>query len=74
MTVLLSIQDVMDRLQMSRPTVDRLVPTGAIRASRVGRQWRIRPEDLESYLDSCVPTEPIADRWKLNLAHPSEGE
>jgi excisionase family DNA binding protein len=51
------------RLQVSLDTVLRQLRTGALPGGRIGRQWRIRPADLETYLlhgaataDRAVPT------------------
>lgn len=35
---------------VSRGTIINLIYSGALKASKVGRQWRIRPEDLERYI------------------------
>jgi len=51
---LLSIQEVMKLLKMSRPTVDKLIHSGEIRASKMGRQWRVQRRDLRAYVESCV--------------------
>lgn len=39
-------------LKRSALTVRRLCHSGALRATKDGRQWLIRPDDIEEYLDS----------------------
>jgi excisionase family DNA binding protein len=48
---LLRIDDVAERLSVSRSMAWKLVAIGELRSLRIGRAVRIRPEDLESYLD-----------------------
>ena len=47
---LLRINDVADRLAVSRDTVYRLVRSGELVALRVGERLRFRVSDLEDYL------------------------
>ncbi len=49
---LLSIAETAKFLGVSEKTVRRKITSGDLRASRVGAQWRIRPEDIEAYLAS----------------------
>jgi excisionase family DNA binding protein len=46
----LKTEDVLDWLQVTPRTVYRLIRTGELPAVRVGRQWRFRKADLESWL------------------------
>jgi excisionase family DNA binding protein len=46
----LTPSQVADYLQVSLDTVMRQLRTGALPGGRIGRQWRIRPADLEAYL------------------------
>jgi excisionase family DNA binding protein len=48
---LLTINDVADRLAISRDTVYRLVRSGALTPLRVGERLRFRVGDLEDYLE-----------------------
>jgi excisionase family DNA binding protein len=48
---LLTVQEVADVLRVSTMTVYRLLKSGALPALRVGKGYRIRPTDLQSYLD-----------------------
>ena len=51
---LLRIDDVADRLSISRSMAWKLVAQGDLRSLRIGRAVRIRPVDLESYLASII--------------------
>jgi excisionase family DNA binding protein len=50
---LLRIEDVADRLSVSRSMAWKLIATGELRSIRIGRAVRIRPADLEAFLDSA---------------------
>ena len=47
-----SISQVAKELGVGRKVVAELITSGALRASRVGKQWRIRREDLDAYIDA----------------------
>ncbi len=47
---MLTIQQVMERLQVSDETVYRYIRSGKLKAMRVGGLWRVSPEDLEKFL------------------------
>jgi len=47
---LLRIDDVADRLAVSRSMAHKLVGQGAIRSVRIGRAVRVRPADLDAFL------------------------
>ena len=42
--------EVLMRLRVNVKTLYRLIGTGELPAVRVGRQWRVRPHDLETWL------------------------
>src|SRR5216110_3523868 len=48
----LTTEEVLEYLQVNLRTVYRLIKAGRIPAVRVGRQWRFRKADLDSWLDS----------------------
>ena len=50
---LLTLQQVADRLQVSTSTVRRLVAAGRLKAVRIGRNLRVRPEDLSKYIEEA---------------------
>jgi len=47
----LTIKKVAEELEVNPETVYRLVRTNKLKALRIGRQYRIRREDLEEYLN-----------------------
>src|SRR5436190_872293 len=48
----LTTEEVLEYLQVNLRTVYRLIKAGRIPAVRVGRQWRYRKGDLDTWLDS----------------------
>jgi len=42
--------EVLTRLRVNVKTLYRLIGSGELPAVRIGRQWRVRPHDLESWL------------------------
>ena len=48
----LTTEEVLEYLQVNLRTVYRLIKAGKIPAVRVGRQWRFRKRDIDSWLDS----------------------
>ena len=53
--VFLATEEVLEYLQVNLRTVYRLIKAGKIPAVRVGRQWRFRKRDIDSWLDSQRP-------------------
>lgn len=51
---LLRIEDIAERLSVSRSFAWKLVAHGEVRSIRLGRAVRIRPEDLEAYIASAA--------------------
>jgi len=47
---LLTTGEVARRLKITRQTVQRLIQRGDLKASRIGRDWRIKSRELESFL------------------------
>lgn len=54
--VFLTTEEVLEYLQVNLRTVYRLIKAGKIPAVRVGRQWRFRKRDIDSWLDSQRPS------------------
>jgi excisionase family DNA binding protein len=50
----LSKSDVQNILQVSQRTIDRILRRGELPYFRMGRQVRIKPEDLNSYLSKLT--------------------
>ena len=53
-TRLLTAAEVADQLRVSTMTIYRLIRRGELAAVRVGRNYRVRIEDLERYLGAQV--------------------
>jgi len=51
-TRLLTVAEVASVMRVSRMTVYRLIRRGQLKAIRVGRNYRVREDDLNSYLES----------------------
>lgn len=51
---LLTVAEVADHMRVSNMTVYRLIKGGTLPALRVGKNYRIRSRDLETYLDASV--------------------
>jgi excisionase family DNA binding protein len=51
----LTTDEVLDYLQVNLRTVYRLIKAGKIPAVRVGRQWRFRKRDIDTWLNSSRP-------------------
>jgi len=50
---LLRIEDVADRLAISRSMAWKLIAIGQLRSLRIGRSVRVRPADLDAYVDAA---------------------
>ena len=55
---LLKATEVADILNISLPMAYRLIQIGEIRAVRIGKGRRVRPQDLRQYIESNLTTEP----------------
>ena len=53
--VFLTTEEVLEYLQVNLRTVYRLIKAGKIPAVRVGRQWRFRKRDIDSWLEGQRP-------------------
>src|SRR5580765_1567043 len=51
----LTTEEVLEYLQVNLRTVYRLIKAGKIPAVRVGRQWRFRKRDIDTWLESQRP-------------------
>jgi excisionase family DNA binding protein len=51
---LLTVDEVVDLLRISRDTVYRLVAAGKLPARKVGRQWRFPRTELEKHVGESV--------------------
>jgi len=70
---LLTLDDAAEYLSVSKPTLYRMLDRGDVKASKVGRQWRFRQSDLDTYLArgpvaftlSTVPMAVLDDELKF---------
>lgn len=71
MDALLTVQDAANQLKVTSQYVRKLIKEKKLKAARVGSQWTVRPEDLESYIkDFDVLIEPD-DHERLNSDIPN---
>ncbi len=52
-TPLLTVAEVADYLRVSEMTIYRMITAGDLVATRVGRRWRVHPDDLAAFLDGA---------------------
>lgn len=55
---LLRLSEAAELLSISKSTIWRMVKAGTIPAARIGRQWRIKPADLQAYITAAQATNP----------------
>lgn len=51
----LTVQEVAELMRVSTMTVYRLIKAGDLRAARVGRSYRLREDEVETYLQRGLP-------------------
>ncbi len=51
---LLTPLDVAGRLQMNERTVNIWLRKGRLRGFKIGKEWRISPDDLQAFLESSA--------------------
>jgi excisionase family DNA binding protein len=51
---LLRLEEIADRMAISKSMSWKLVASGQLRAVRIGRAVRVRPADLEAYIEGAV--------------------
>jgi excisionase family DNA binding protein len=52
----LTVQEVAELMRVSTMTVYRLIKAGELRAARVGRSYRLREDEVETYLARGLPS------------------
>ena len=73
MPELLTINEVAKMLNLHEITVRRHIKQGKLKAVKVGRQIRIKREDLEGFMEPVYPVRPTL-KTKPALEPPSEKE
>ncbi len=51
---LLTPTDVADRLQVNERTVTQWLRKGHLRGFKIGKEWRISPDDLQAFLEASA--------------------
>ncbi len=51
---LLTPTDVADRLQVNERTVTQWLRKGHLRGFKIGKEWRISPNDLQAFLEASA--------------------
>ncbi len=51
---LLTPRDVADRLQVNERTVNIWLRKGRLRGFKIGKEWRISPDDLQTFLEASA--------------------
>lgn len=72
---LLSVNEAAEQLGVSHMTVRRLIENGSLRASKIGGQIRIRPDDLELCINQSIvkpwpPAQAAAPKPKRRPGRP----
>jgi excisionase family DNA binding protein len=62
---MLTVQQCAERLNCHHSLVRRLITSGKLTASRLGKEWRIEPDDLEAFI-AGRRHQPIAPRSDLD--------
>ncbi|MCF8038969.1 MAG: helix-turn-helix domain-containing protein [Desulfohalobiaceae bacterium] len=50
----LTVEEVANQCQVSSLTVRRWINAGELRAAKLGKSWRIKPEDLDAFYEGRV--------------------
>jgi excisionase family DNA binding protein len=59
---LLTPTDVADRLQVNERTVTQWLRKGHLRGFKIGKEWRISPDDLQAFLEASANMPPDKPR------------
>lgn len=57
----LTVGEVAEQCQISEVTVRRWISAGDLRAAKLGKGWRVKPEDLEAFYESRVQVSEAED-------------
>ena len=56
---LLTVQEAAERMGLHHQTLRKIIKTGRLKASRIGRVLRIRPEDVEAFIETSQIEQPL---------------
>lgn len=59
LTPMLTIHDVAQKLNVDERTVRELIRKNELRAIKIGKEWRVKEEDLDAYVDGHANCPPI---------------
>jgi excisionase family DNA binding protein len=71
---LFSIADVAERLGMSTYTIRDWIAAGRLKATRIGRFWRVKEPDLEAFIDRPPPVNMAAVRQSSEVIEKRRAE
>jgi excisionase family DNA binding protein len=57
-------QDVAERLGMSKYTITEWLKTGRLKGVKIGKYWRVKASDLQTFIDNPPPLQPQAREEK----------
>ncbi|MHB1000418.1 MAG: helix-turn-helix domain-containing protein [Armatimonadota bacterium] len=63
----LSVEEISSMLQINPKTIRRHIRDGKLKAVKVGSQWRVKREDLNSYMDSREIIKEQKKEWEDSL-------
>jgi len=59
---LLTPTNVADRLQVNERTVTLWLRRGHLRGFKIGKEWRVSPDDLQAFLEASANMPPVEPR------------
>ena len=59
METLLRASEIAQKLNLSKPFIYFLLSQGKIPSIRIGRSVRVKPKDLDEFVESCKYTDPL---------------
>ena len=46
-----TLEEVQELLKVTRPTIYSYIKTGKLKATKIGRYWRVKHDDLKEFID-----------------------
>ncbi|MDF2872431.1 MAG: binding domain protein excisionase family [Anaerocolumna sp.] len=69
-----TIYQVADQLEMSHKTIRNFISDGRLKASKVGKQWRIAEADLETFMNQGESTADKSEESLTNISFELQSE